>query len=930
MAPQEESFPKVFTEGKTDWKHIKSANEKLRICPILSFHETEEPLGDQNLLKMCESFARVMQRSPQIFVFDNDNKEIAKKVSLPQSYYKAWGNNVYSLCLPAPPFRSGFQSICVELLYKDEDIMISSPDNRRLFLSSEFDERSGNHKTVPLIHVSNALRIRGATKRSTTIIVDSDIGVFDSENNNLTISKADFAEFILNKVGPFDSIDFRGFRQLLAVIKGIVDKSKASFTEVLTSERGNHGSQRITIRQLSRRDHPPHTPVFVGREAQIKKLDDPNVRVAAITGLGGEGKSSIASRFFKMAQDGKTNLRFSTFGWCDCKELETTFHDRLLILLEEISDGKETREKYSDENISDTIARFIEHLVKQECLVIFDNVDAFVDHDSFSLIDSVKTLFENITEQLTRGLVVFTCRAPIHDFHPSFLEISTLGLSFSESQDLAAQFNIRFSEQQLRTIYDTTKGHALWLNLIFGQIRSGRITPDKIQSVMTSNSQISVDLDVRLLRSIWNTLDQKEKEIIWVISAFARPKPIEYIERASGISYKKCLKIVHNLVSLRLVVEIDSEGITLFDLHPIIRTKAKEECGGTRSRSLSARVITILIPSGIPGLALLIKSNDFSRSSVENYIESVEIALEAGDTHTSIKYLKELSDNLWKIGEETKFVDLCKRLFSAVDDSRFKIGIDSNLTDVFKSFVNALLMQGDYEIADKYLTKLQTSMQSIKQFIFYVEMKGYFLWFKNDFQKAAILLRDGIEDIRKKKEEVPRDIRYNLALALRDSGKVDEAINIFLDGRDLAVLEDLQVGSTEASATDLGNLGRCYFLKHEFDRALRLVQKSLGLLEKGEARLDKVNQGYAHLWISDILVERGSFVEAWSHLSSAVKIWQEFAPARLKKARKHVLEYPKKFLTRYTNEEIMRTLEIANSSKIRRFLRVIRHWLARG
>jgi tetratricopeptide (TPR) repeat protein len=859
---------------------------------------------------MCQSLAHVPQERPNIFVFDTDNKDIVRKAGASGSYYKDWGNNVYSVLLPFPPFRSGLERVSIELLYKDEDLTRSSSDNRRLFLSSEFHERSGNHKKIPSIHVGNAQRIRGLTKRSTMTVIDSEIGVYDSDNNNLALSKADFADLIYSQTGAFANADFRGFRQLLLIIKGITGRANAKSVEILTRETGQETIRDIEINRVidQRRDHPPYIPVFVGRETQIRQLDNAGLRVATITGLGGEGKSSLGSRFFGLAQDRKTRVQFEKYGWCDCKELETTFHERLIVLLEEISEGRETRQKYSDENIGDTILRFIGHLHRQECLVVFDNLDAFVDKDSFSFIDGVRFLFDQITEKLSRSMVIFTCRAPIHDFHPSFLEIPIVGLSFTECGELAAHLNIEISEQLLRAIYDSTKGHALWLNLIFGQIRSGRISPDRIQNVISTSSQITADLDVRLLRSIWDTLNQKEKEIIWVISTFARPKPVEYIERASGISYKKCVKMLRNLVALRLATEIDSEGTTLFDLHPIIRAKAKEECGRARLRSLTARVITILIPSGIPNLTILIRSNDFSKSSVENYIESVEIAVDAGDFTTAIKYLKELSDNLWRVGEEMKFVDLCKRLLQAIEGSQYRIGIDDNLSQVFESFIHILLTQGEYELADRYLIRLQGSIESIKQFIFYVEIRGYFLWFTNDFRKAVALMRDGIDEIREKKEQVPAHLRYNLALALRDSGKVDEAITIFLQGRDLSVVENWDVDSADASATDLGNLGRCFFLKGELNRALQLVERSLAILERGDSRNDKVNQGYALLWLADIYSRREAFQDAFQHLSRAIAVWKEHAPARLKKVRDHILDYPRKFMRKYGDEKIIKEL----------------------
>ena len=90
--------------------------------------------------------------------------------------------------------------------------------------------------------------------------------------------------------------------------------------------------------------------------------------------------------------------------------------------------------------------------------------------------------------------------------------------------------------------------------------------------------------------------------------------------------------------------------------------------------------------------------------------------------------------------------------------------------------------------------------------------------------------------------------------------------------------------------------------------ALRLTGKSLAILEKGETRNEKVNQGYAHLWLADIYVKKESFQEAFTHLARAYEIWNEYAPARIKKIRNHILEYPKKFFKKYSNERIIQEL----------------------
>ena len=81
--------------------------------------------------------------------------------------------------------------------------------------------------------------------------------------------------------------------------------------------------------------------IFVGRNVELDRLLNPQIRVAAITGLGGEGKSTLAAKFFEMAVNGQTKVPFTHFGWCDCKDLETPFHQKLLTLLEELTERKQ-------------------------------------------------------------------------------------------------------------------------------------------------------------------------------------------------------------------------------------------------------------------------------------------------------------------------------------------------------------------------------------------------------------------------------------------------------------------------------------------------------------------------------------------------------------------------------------------------------------
>ena len=101
----------VWTEGKTDWQHLKRAFQALKVGPRAAFHEFESDFGDDQLLKQCTALARVLQPRPSIFIFDRDKDDIVGKVEDPVRGYKTWGNNVYSFALAVPPHRKGQSAI---------------------------------------------------------------------------------------------------------------------------------------------------------------------------------------------------------------------------------------------------------------------------------------------------------------------------------------------------------------------------------------------------------------------------------------------------------------------------------------------------------------------------------------------------------------------------------------------------------------------------------------------------------------------------------------------------------------------------------------------------------------------------------------------------------------------------------------------------
>ena len=218
---------KVFTEGETDWKHLKAAlryfKEKGLLLGLqIDFDETvaaNTGKGDSVLLVRCENFSLSYQPALTICIFDRDKPEIISKVSDPANYeaYKYWGKKVYSFAIPVPNHeeRVNYKDfICIELYYLDNDLKRKDKNGRRLFLSTEF-KRSGRH-----ISEKN-LTCKDRNKYEKLMaIIDNEV-IDDDLDANVALPKNKFADYILNRESGFCDVDFSAFMKIFETINHI-------------------------------------------------------------------------------------------------------------------------------------------------------------------------------------------------------------------------------------------------------------------------------------------------------------------------------------------------------------------------------------------------------------------------------------------------------------------------------------------------------------------------------------------------------------------------------------------------------------------------------------------------------------------------------------------------------------------------------------
>lgn len=219
-------LPHIYTEGQTDWTHIKHAINTMYPIYLESMVFEEYPngenLGDAYLLKMCEVHSKEKNPNVRIMIFDRDNTSILAKIDNEEKGFKDWGNRVYSFALPIPEHRKSTPSVSIEHYYSDNEIMRETyvaGVKRRLYIGNEFDSIGRAPELGKICKVLNK-----CGENSIAIIDDN---VYDSNSNstiNYALSKSAFANEIQKHTLSDEAK--RAFSNLLKKILAIFEFDK--------------------------------------------------------------------------------------------------------------------------------------------------------------------------------------------------------------------------------------------------------------------------------------------------------------------------------------------------------------------------------------------------------------------------------------------------------------------------------------------------------------------------------------------------------------------------------------------------------------------------------------------------------------------------------------------------------------------------------
>ena len=638
-------------------------------------------------------------------------------------------------------------------------------------------------------------------------------------------------------------------------------------------------------------DSPPVADVWVGRRQELDLLGRMSAGVIAITGIGGQGKSVLASKYLENWK--KANLN-EFWDWRDCREQREQFHTKLISIIEHFTLGSVTGKTLEGAAISELVRIFIDCIKDEHGLIVLDNMDHYVNVHTMNFTLGVSELVETALQFSHHFKIIITCRPRINYPSPRFQEIRLEGISVTETRELfrlrRAQFENRDPIAEAKRIHELTDGHPLWLNLIATQVASNLTS---FEEIIGDLEQGKVDDRAKImLRSIWRGLNRRQEVILRHMTELSRPEDVEWIHECVKVeikSWNQFRRTFESLKSLSLIVEARGKlNQKEFDLHPIIRNYIKAGYFSIKEREPFLNRIIWMVKTFINKYGKSISV--FSPINLfEYWVLEAELEIQKGDFKAAIKTLIDVGEKLTLRGMPGELFRVGDILMNQLEDEHEKY-IDLNeFHELNRLIAKTYAEYGRVKEAKDHSERYRRMVpKDTAQYISVCDVHCYVEWLFGNFEEAIRWGQEGVTLKEISHIDTKHDSSYNLALSQRDSGRVDKALEYFLDGETIEEILRQNVDDTEREANFFGNIGRCLQFNGRLQEALRCFVKSALLLEKKEDEVSIMNRGYAALWIGEVLENQDDYNSAYMFYRRAELIWAQRAPVKVKEPQDRI------------------------------------------
>ena len=338
----------------------------------------------------------------------------------------------------------------------------------------------------------------------------------------------------------------------------------------------------------------PPEPNFVGRKEMLETITEwyknPEVRIGALIGWGGVGKSAIVRKWYdNLDSNGIKPDGIFWWGFYRNAYLEQFLN----ALLRYVSQGR-----IEPETIKSTwekTDRIKEYIHQGTYLIILDGLEQMQKSESGD--EFGKMIHREITELLhyladvpeTDGLCLITTRYPLKDLtewlERGYKKLSLIDLSIPDSLSMLRERGVKGSEEDMTEVINRYKGHALSLTSLAGYVNryyDGDIKQAPEVEFVLGDRERFKDVN-KLLRKYAEKMSDSERIFLNIFSLFRTEVTendfaIVFRHKVKGTEFNKVLVRMHELDFRDLVSGLVDWRLISYDetkktytTHPLIK-----------------------------------------------------------------------------------------------------------------------------------------------------------------------------------------------------------------------------------------------------------------------------------------------------------------------------------------------------------------------
>jgi WD40 repeat protein len=308
----------------------------------------------------------------------------------------------------------------------------------------------------------------------------------------------------------------------------------------------------------------PDISTFFGRSKDIKKLKKWSIQekcqLIIISGIGGIGKSCLATKFMKEVCD-----QFDYIYWKSLRE-SPPLEETLTNLLKFFSDNQANT---LDLSISTMTNQFISRLSSSKCLIVLDNFESVMENTDQSqsdgnIIDKYSNLLDQLATRQHNSCIIITTREKPPNLslvrNSSKIRELNLGGLNNDAQKILKKHKLSGSLEEFRKLSNIYDGNPLSLIIASNLIRD--IFNNNISEFLQKNIIISNKIENLLSQQI-DRLSELEKSVIYWLAINRQPVKIDLLIKDVIESNNNQLISALERLNRCSLIQTNQEGYTL-------------------------------------------------------------------------------------------------------------------------------------------------------------------------------------------------------------------------------------------------------------------------------------------------------------------------------------------------------------------------------